>query len=89
MKMKEKFPEIINTFVNYLWVNIPKEWIVQCKYEKYFLFINVLADDPLGKKPFAVRRRYSSDIIKKFEDNIVELAEKSAEEIIKSMKKKI
>lgn len=86
---KEKIPDLVNTFLNYLWVNIPSEWDIQYRYEKYFLFVNVFVQDPLGKNPFTIRRRYSSDIIKKFEDTNEQLAQEAAKEIIDSMKKKI
>jgi hypothetical protein len=86
--MKKTLPDQVNTFLNFLWVNIPKEWSVNFKYEKYFLYVNVSVENPIDKRPFNVRRKYSSDIILKFQENLCELATESAKEIVSSMRKK-
>lgn len=87
--MKEKMPEEVNTFLNFFWVNIPKDWKIHHKYEKSFLFIVVIMHFDPNKKPLTVRRKYSSDIIIKFKDNILDLAKNTAKEVVESMRKKI
>jgi len=86
---KEKMPEDVNTFLNFFWVSIPKDWKIHHKYEKSFLFIVVIMHHDINKKPFTIRRKYGSDIIIKFKENILSLAQNSANEVIESMRNKI
>jgi len=87
--MKEEIPDLIKTFVNYIWVYLPKDWSVEHKYEKFNLYVNIRSKDASTNRPVSVRRKYSGDIIKKFKDNVQELAFEAAKEIITVMNKKV
>jgi len=87
--MREELPELVKTFLNYIWVNIPKEWAIDFKYEKYFLYVNVVTKDIATNRPISVRKKYSADILKKFKGNIEEVGKQAAEDIIDLMKKKL
>ncbi len=81
-------PEEVNTFLNFLWVDIPSGWRIHHKYEKSFLFIVVTMNYDINKKSSTIRRKYASDIIIKFKDDIFDLAKNAAKELVESMRKK-
>lgn len=87
--MREELPELVRTFFNYIWVNLPKDWSVDHKYEKYFLYVNVVTRDTATNRPVSVRKKYSADLLKKFKDNLEEVGKQAARDISDLMKKKL
>lgn len=84
---EKSYPELIRTFLNYFWVSLPKEWVVETKFEGYFLNVKIVSDKVVAGKQFYLRRRYSHDIMKKFQDTVDDLAYDCAQEVISAMKK--
>jgi len=84
---EKSYPELIRSFLNYFWVSLPKEWEIETKLIGYFLNVKIVSDKIVAGKQFYIRRRYSSDIMAKFQDTIDELASDCANEVINAMKK--
>lgn len=87
METEKNYPAIVQTFLNFFWVSIPKEWTIETKFEGYFLNIKITSDKIVADKQFYLRRKYSLDIMNKFHETIVEVACDCASEVVVAMKK--
>lgn len=84
---EKDYPLLIKTFLNYFWVSLPKDWEIETKFEGYFVNVKIVSDKIVAGKQFYLRRRYSKDIMEKFQDTVDDLACDCASEVISAMKK--
>lgn len=87
MEKEKKYPAIVQTFLHFFWVSIPKTWVIETKFEAYFLHIKIVSDKIVADKQFYLRRRYSLDIMNRFQESIIEVACDCASEVVAAMKK--
>jgi len=84
---EKSYPELVRTFLNFFWASLPKDWTIETKFVDYFLNIKIIGDKIVAGKQFYLRRKYSHDIMKKFQDTLMEVASDCAMEVIAAMKK--
>lgn len=87
VEKEKKYPPIVQTFLHFFWVSTPKLWMLETKFEGYFLHIKIISDKTVGDKQFYLRRKYSLDIMNKFQDTIIEVACDCAAEVVAAMNK--
>lgn len=84
---EKDYPSLVKAFLNYFWVSLPQGWNIETKLDGYFLNIKIISDKIVAGKQFYLRRRYSQDIMKKFQDAVDDLASDCVSEVIQAMKK--
>lgn len=64
MKMaKISKPELVQLFINLLWANSPKDWILKSTYFQKTLFISILIETPRKWQYQKIHRSFNIDVI--------------------------
>lgn len=84
----DNLPLLMKTFLNFFWVNLPKEWTIEYDYKEPFLNIKIILEINSDDEEITyISRKYSYDIIKKIDTEIDELAQECTNEVISIAKK--
>lgn len=83
--------EIIATFSNYFWVNTPTNWIVQLSNDSSHIKINITIPNKVNKNNppcDIIERRYSIELLKKYCDNIDNVAKDCVTDVYDALNKR-
>lgn len=83
-----KMPELVKSFSDLLWSNIPKTWVINDTFFQDILFISIIIDQGDNSEILKIQREYQLSDIQKRSDDLWGLAMDCAEEICHSAKSK-
>ncbi len=74
-------PKLVQLFVNLLWVNSPKNWILKSIYFQETLFVTMLVTPSENKQQQKIRRSFTRQTIKSRSEDIYGLARDCVDEM--------
>lgn len=77
-------PGFARSFCNMLWIDLPKDWLFSCIYQKGKLFVSVIIESQKDGTVTKMRRSYTLSDLEKQQDSIWDLAHDCAGEIIRT-----
>ena len=83
-RVSKVIPEFAQSFCNMLWVNLPKNWLFNCVYQKGKMFISIVIESQEDGTVSKIRRSYVLSDLEKQQNNIWDLASDCAGEIIRT-----
>ncbi len=82
MQMSEiSSPKLVQLFVNLLWVNSPKNWILKSIYFQETLFITMIVTQSEDEQQQKIRRSFTQQTIKSRSEDIYGLARDCVDEM--------
>jgi len=76
-----KTPEIVKTFDNLLWVNLPSHWIVKTVYFRQTLFVSAFVEHEDEEVYNKIRRSFTLKVLRDREEDLQGLARDCADEM--------
>jgi hypothetical protein len=77
---KKETPELIQLFINLLWANSPKNWILKSTYFNGTLFVSMLV--PTSEEQHQkIRRSFNADVISSRTNDLWGMAEDCVDEM--------
>ena len=84
IQVSKVIPEFSRSFCNMLWVNLPKDWLFSCVYQKGKIFVSIILESQEDGTVSKIRRCYLLSNLEKHQNNIWDVAHDCAGEIIRT-----